>query len=52
MRTRPSVQTIAEAAKAFGQEDDITVVRIVRNGSEGTPERMSADLRTVASATS
>jgi hypothetical protein len=30
MRGMPSVQEIAEAAKAFGQEDDITVVKIAR----------------------
>ncbi len=49
MRTRPSVQTIAEAAKAFGQQDDITVVRIVRSRSEEKQERVSVDLRTAAS---
>jgi hypothetical protein len=46
MRARPSVQAIAEAAKAFGQEDDITVVKIARVREDDARERMSVDLRT------
>ncbi|MBB5058253.1 hypothetical protein HDF16_002967 [Granulicella aggregans] len=48
MRPRPTVRAIAEAAKAFGQMDDITVVKIIRVHAEDVRERMSVDLRTVA----
>jgi hypothetical protein len=48
MRPRPTVRAIAEAAKAFGQMDDITVVKIVRVHAEDARERMSVDLQTVA----
>jgi hypothetical protein len=47
MLKRPSVQEIAGAAKAFGQEDDITVVKIERVREDDARERMSVDLRTV-----
>jgi serine phosphatase RsbU (regulator of sigma subunit) len=50
MRGRPSVQEIAEAARAFGQEDDITVVKIVRVAANDAREGMSVDLRTAVSA--
>jgi hypothetical protein len=46
MRGRPSVQEIAEAAKAFGQEDDITVVKIARVTSTGSSSVTTVDLRT------
>ena len=49
MRKRPSALAIAEAAKAFGQEDDITVVKIERVREDDARERMSVDLRTVVS---
>jgi hypothetical protein len=47
MRGRPSVQVIAETAKAFGQKDDITTVKIVRVHEADTRDRMSVDLQTV-----
>jgi len=47
MRGRPSVRTIAEAAKSFGQSDDISVVKLVRVAADDTRERMSVDLKTV-----
>lgn len=50
MRGRPSVQEIAEAARAFGQEDDITVVKIVKVAANDAREGMSVDLRTAVSA--
>jgi hypothetical protein len=40
------VQEIAEAAKAFGQKDDITVVKIARVTSAGTSSVTTVDLRT------
>jgi hypothetical protein len=46
MRRRPTVQEIAEAAKAFGQEDDITVVKIARVTSAATSSVTTVDLRT------
>jgi hypothetical protein len=46
MRRRPTVQEIAEAAKAFGQKDDITVVKIARVTSAGTSSVTTVDLRT------
>jgi hypothetical protein len=47
MRARPGVRAIAEAARAFGQQDDITVVQIVRVHAEDKRERMSVDVRMV-----
>lgn len=47
MRSGPSVQAIAEAAKAFGQSDDITVVKLVRVHAEDARARMSVDLQTM-----
>jgi hypothetical protein len=47
MRSRPTVRAIAEAAKNFGQSDDISVVKLVRVAPDDTRERMSIDLKTV-----
>jgi Stage II sporulation protein E (SpoIIE) len=47
MRSRPTVRAIAEAAKNFGQSDDISVVKLVRVAADDTRERMSVDLKTV-----
>ena len=47
MRGRPSVQAIAEAAKSFGQKDDVTLVKIMRVHEADARPRMSVDLQTV-----
>lgn len=47
MRSKPSVRAIAEAARSFGQKDDIAVVKLVRVAEDDTRERMSVDLKTV-----
>jgi len=47
MRNRPSVQAIADAARAFGQKDDITAVKIARVHEADTRDRMSVHLQTV-----
>ena len=47
MRSKPTVRAIAEAAKNFGQSDDISVVKLVRVAADDTRERMSVDLKTV-----
>ena len=47
MRSRPSVRTVAEAAKQFGQMDDITVVKFARVHAEDSRERMSVDVQMV-----
>ncbi len=51
MQDRPSVQAIAETARAFGQRDDITVVKIMRVNPEDTRDRISVDLKTIATKT-
>jgi hypothetical protein len=48
MRNRPSVQAIADAARSFGQKDDITAVKIARVHEADTRDRMSVHLQTVA----
>jgi serine phosphatase RsbU (regulator of sigma subunit) len=45
LRSRPSVRAIAEAARAFGQVDDITVVKICRTPSEATQSHVAIDLQ-------
>lgn len=47
MQSRPSVKTIAELARAFGQQDDITAIKIVRVHHTDTRERITVDLQTV-----
>ncbi len=47
MRSRPSVRTVAEAAKQFGQMDDITVVKIARVHADDSRERMSVDVQMI-----
>lgn len=47
MQSRPSVKTIAEQARAFGQKDDITAIKIVRVHHTDTRERITVDLQTV-----
>jgi len=47
MRSRPSVKEIAEAAKSFGQKDDVTLVKIVRVHEADARPRISVDLQTV-----
>ncbi|MBB5057383.1 hypothetical protein HDF16_002068 [Granulicella aggregans] len=47
MRSKPTVRAIAEAAKNFGQSDDISVVKLVRVAPDDKRERMSIDLKTV-----
>jgi hypothetical protein len=46
LRSRPSVRTIAEAARTFGQADDITVVKITL--TEVSQAHISVDLETAA----
>jgi hypothetical protein len=46
--TRPSVRTIAETARTFGQADDITVIKIARALTESTQSHISIDLQTAA----
>jgi serine phosphatase RsbU (regulator of sigma subunit) len=48
MRDRPTVQAVAEAARQFGQKDDITVVKIMRVHPEDARNRISVDLQTIA----
>jgi serine phosphatase RsbU (regulator of sigma subunit) len=48
MRDRPTVQAVAEAARQFGQNDDITVVKIMRVHPEDARNRISVDLQTIA----
>jgi hypothetical protein len=46
---RPIVRTIAETARSFGQQDDITIVKIVRTPSTAAQTHISIDLQTVSS---
>lgn len=48
MQSRPSVQTIAEQARNFGQKDDITAIKIIRVHAADTRERITVDLQTVS----
>jgi hypothetical protein len=45
---RPSVRTIAETARTFGQADDITVIKIARTPTESTQSHISIDVQTAA----
>ncbi len=47
MKSKPSVQAIAEAAKSFGQKDDVTLVKIARVHEADARPRISVDLQTV-----
>jgi serine phosphatase RsbU (regulator of sigma subunit) len=44
LRSRPDVNAIAEAARSFGQQDDITVVKITRTFRSEPIINVSADL--------
>jgi hypothetical protein len=44
LATRPSVQTIAETARTFGQADDITVIKITRT-PDATQTHISTNLQ-------
>jgi hypothetical protein len=48
LSSRPSVRTIAETARTFGQVDDITVIKIARTPTTSTQTHISIDLQTAA----